>query len=73
MLAGANSKVRYQCPPLHTCRHLYSIDNQTKMSRQPSFYETTASGGEHPPTACIGQNLSHLPVSRPAMRSGDAA
>jgi len=42
------------------------------MSWQPSFYGTTASGGGHPPTACVGQNLAHLPVSRPAMRSGDA-
>ena len=42
------------------------------MSSQSSFYGTTASGGGHPPTACVGQNLAHLPVSRPAMRSGDA-
>ena len=40
------------------------------MSRQPSFYGTTASGGGHPPIVCLGQNLAHLPVSRPTKRSG---
>src|SRR5438132_783535 len=58
------------CSALHTCRHLYSIDDKRKMSWQPSFYGTAASGGGHPPTVCLGQNLAHLPVSRPTMRSG---